>query len=77
MDSNPERVSTVKKMLRWSIFRCEVRGGCAARTGSAKRFRPFQRAKEKTKPSGFVFLVFTRKFTGLEPLTHSLDGFEK
>ena len=31
-DSKPERVSTVKKTVRWTVFRCEVRGGYAART---------------------------------------------
>ena len=34
-DSNPERVSAVKKTVQWTIFRREVRSGCAARTDDA------------------------------------------
>lgn len=35
-DSNPERVSGVKKTVRWTVFRREVRGGCATRTDDAR-----------------------------------------
>ncbi|MCR5782731.1 MAG: hypothetical protein K6G90_08350 [Clostridia bacterium] len=34
-DSNPERVSRVKKTLRWSVFSGEVRSGCASRDEKA------------------------------------------
>ena len=36
-DSNPERVSGVKKTVRWTVFRREVRSSYAARTDDAKR----------------------------------------
>ena len=38
-DSNPERVSAVKKTVLWTVFRCEVRSGYAARTQDARRSR--------------------------------------
>ena len=38
-DSNPERVSAVKKTVQWTVFRHEVRRGYAARTQGARQSR--------------------------------------
>ena len=54
-DSNPERVSDVKKTVRWTVFSREVRRGCAARTQDARRSRcgciPPGGPKKRVSPS--------------------------
>ncbi len=46
-DSKPERVSGVKKTVRWTVFSCEVRSGYAARTDDAQRHHPASPAKNR------------------------------
>ena len=38
-DSNPERVSAVKKTVRWTVFRREVRRSYASRTDDANEMQ--------------------------------------
>ena len=61
-DSNPERVSNVKKTLRGSVFSCEVRSGYAARREDAERLCPLQRAKRRRGPQNVKNSHYTGAF---------------
>ncbi len=50
-DSKPERVSSVLKTVRWTVFSYEVRSGCATRMKDASEacsFIPSPRPRQKT-----------------------------
>ena len=71
-DSNPERVSGVKKTVLWTVFSREVRRGYAARTQDARRSRcrcippspPCKKPLLSTGQKGFFTMISVPDGTG-------------
>jgi len=73
-DSNPERVSSEQKTVRWTVFRCEVRSGYAARTGDA-RHMPQRHHPTVSAKKGRVFA--TRPFSYFPAHNHGQTSHSK
>ena len=80
-DSNPERVSTVNKTVRWTVFRGEVRSGYATRKQDARQrlcgcIPSGGPIKERIHPQGwvlFLILCYPRRDSN-KPLRTTVRG---